>query len=74
MKFAGNPIRSLSEAAVLLGVATALLLAAEGYRRPEESSGGGKGANGVEPDCSPHPFDVMAIYVLYQNPQVLVPR
>ena len=22
----------------------------------------------VEPDCSPHPFDVMAIYALYQSP------
>ena len=21
-----------------------------------------------EPDCSPHPFDVMAIYALYQSP------
>ena len=21
-----------------------------------------------EPDCSPHPFDVMAIYALYQRP------
>ena len=20
-----------------------------------------------EPDCSPHPFDIMAIYALYQN-------
>lgn len=28
----------------------------------------------AEPDCSPHPFDVMAIYALYQNvPLVSVP-
>ena len=25
----------------------------------------GKGA--TEPDCSPHPFDVLAIYALYQT-------
>lgn len=24
-------------------------------------------SNYVEPDCSPHPFDVLAIYALYQN-------
>ena len=69
MKFAGNPIRSLSEAAVLLGVvvAPALLLAAGGCRGPEESGNGGKGANDVEPDCSRRPFDIMAIYALYQS-------
>ena len=25
------------------------------------------GWKGYEPDCSPHPFDVMAVYALYQN-------
>ena len=26
------------------------------------------GRTGIsEPDCSPHPFDIMAIYALYQN-------
>lgn len=27
----------------------------------------------TEPDCSPHPFDVMAIFALYQNIESLSP-
>ena len=53
MKFVGNPIRSLS-------VPTAVPLAL-GQRGSEAAK------RTDEPDCSPRPFDILAVYALYQK-------
>ena len=76
MKSPGNPIRSLSSAAaVLLGIVVAAIAVA-GFHTHVTTRGGvlifGRRENEVaqitdEPDCSPTPFDIMAIYALYQS-------
>ena len=51
-------------------LAVASLLGDGPTAQAQESGGdaeGGAGAEGEGPGCSPHPFDIMAIYALYQG-------